>query len=152
MFVDIVEGVGAQILLGGSGLWVLLKTWMAFLHWWGSRKDTYHDRLDGWQARIDVGLKEEMARLKAQQAEDGQRIRSLEQMLGRYHKAAVILAADMAAIQPDNPNLEIVRRLLGNAFPPVFVTPADWDNIMDDLDEIEDVEPSPNGAGDEKRV
>jgi hypothetical protein len=79
---------------------------------WTAERASERARLSEKEARVDQSIADRLKNLERQVKEGGRAVARLQTHLGKYHKAVVILAAEVTIIAPDSPKLEEIRELL----------------------------------------
>lgn len=87
---------------------------------WTAERAEANKRLSAREERVDKSLANRLKNLETQAD-------ALASTLGKYHKAVVILAAEVTVIAPNNPKLGEVAELLEIAWPAAIVGPMPSD-------------------------
>ena len=116
------EPTTAQWLLGGGGLVACGAGLKWLLEWWGKRDERRQERL----SRANREESEKVQTLNV-------RLDLLEEKMSRLTIAVNILIAKEFRQEPNSPELQQVRAILGDAFPIHLHVPADMEERLGKL-------------------
>lgn len=118
------EPTTAQWLLGGGGLFGLGAGVRWFIEWWGKRDERRKEREE-----------RKIAQESAQVQELNARLDQMEIKLTSLTVAVDILVAKEFRSDPNSPELQQVKAILGDAFPLHLHVPADMADTLDRIRE-----------------